>query len=571
LQKTIRGLVECNFEFRNTRSATKVVIKDMDDFSAIKSFFKKENLSFFTFHPKSLKPIKAVIQHIPSVTPAEGIYEALTEFGFDVMSVKQMTSSRRSLPEAGQKPAKVSLPIFIINLNRKEKSQEIFKLTGLCHISVRVEAYKISSNLTQCHNCQQFGHVWANCNQPLRCMWCEGGHLHKENLEKGNAASYPACCNCKLAEGKKPHPSNYRGCSHAKEKARRKRSQIQKKTTFGRVFSSNHTTPGLSFAAAVRKTAEKTQQPTSRQPAVAGRSTREHLESSGSSKQQETGQSVQASRVHRPPKVIVFNANGIGRQRYELHEQDLHIDVALLSETHLKPHERFSIPNYNFYFTDRHPGMKGGTAVAVRKGIPHSHVDLPPLMSTEATGVSIPIGSSEILLAAVYRCPGRAWVVADITQLLCFRKKCILAGDLNAKHPFWNSRVSKLSGEKLLNFFDLDDFEISAPQCPAHYFPAENGDVMGIVVHRNIRLSNVMFSAILDSDHLPIVFHILDHVRMSKLSEPTEKFKNWERFQSLAADLISPRIEMNSGVKADTRRATSQLLSLRHTGCRPVG
>jgi hypothetical protein len=113
--------------------------------------------------------------------------------------------------------------------------------------------------------------------------------------EKGNAASTPACCNCKLAEGKKPHPSNYRGCSHAKEKARRKRSQIQKKTTSGMVFSSNYTTPGLSFAAAVRKTAEKTQQPPSRQPAVAGRSTREQLEPSGPSKQQGTGQAVQAS------------------------------------------------------------------------------------------------------------------------------------------------------------------------------------------------------------------------------------------------------------------------------------
>jgi hypothetical protein len=53
----------------------------------------------------------------------------------------------------------------------------------------------------------------------------------------------------------------------------------------------------------------------------------------------------------RPLKVIVFNASGIGRQRYELTKQlqDLHVDVALFSETHLKPHERFCIPNYNFY------------------------------------------------------------------------------------------------------------------------------------------------------------------------------------------------------------------------------
>jgi hypothetical protein len=49
--------------------------------------------------------------------------------------------------------------------------------------------------------------------------------------------------------------------------------------------------------------------------------------------------------------------------------QDLHIDVAVSSETRLKPHERFFTPNYYFYRTDHHSGRKGGTAVAVRKGI----------------------------------------------------------------------------------------------------------------------------------------------------------------------------------------------------------
>jgi hypothetical protein len=79
-----------------------------------------------------------------------------------------------------------------------------------------------------------------------------------------------------------------------------------------------------------------------------------------------------ANRVHRPLKVIAFNANGIWRQRYELSKQlhDLHIDVALFSEAHLKPHERFYIPNFHLYRTDRHPGRKGGTAVEVRKAFP---------------------------------------------------------------------------------------------------------------------------------------------------------------------------------------------------------
>jgi hypothetical protein len=76
-----------------------------------------------------------------------------------------------------------------------------------------------------------------------------------------------------------------------------------------------------------------------------------------------------AARFHMPLKVISFKANGIWGRHYELSKQlqDLHIDVSLLSETHLKPHETFFIPNYHFYRTDRFPG---------RKCIPHEHVDL---------------------------------------------------------------------------------------------------------------------------------------------------------------------------------------------------
>jgi hypothetical protein len=91
--------------------------------------------------------MKAVIRHLPSLTPAEEIYEALQELGFDIISDKQMTSSRRPHPESGTNPTNHSLPLFLITLPRNEKSQQIFKLTGLCHISIKVEAYRSTNNL----------------------------------------------------------------------------------------------------------------------------------------------------------------------------------------------------------------------------------------------------------------------------------------------------------------------------------------------------------------------------------------------------------------------------------------
>jgi hypothetical protein len=85
--------------------------------------------------------------------------------------------------------------------------------------------------------------VWANCKQPPRCLWCGGGHLHKDFLEKGNASSTPACCNCQLAEGEKAHPANYSGCKHAREEVRKRKPQTTPKPTAGRVFSSNSVKP----------------------------------------------------------------------------------------------------------------------------------------------------------------------------------------------------------------------------------------------------------------------------------------------------------------------------------------
>jgi hypothetical protein len=61
LQKQLKGLVEGSFEFQNTRNGTRIVTKEIADFSAIKEYLNSQNLNYFTFYPKSLNPIMAVI------------------------------------------------------------------------------------------------------------------------------------------------------------------------------------------------------------------------------------------------------------------------------------------------------------------------------------------------------------------------------------------------------------------------------------------------------------------------------------------------------------------------------
>jgi hypothetical protein len=76
--------------------------------------------------------------YLPSNSPAQDIFDELVDVGFAVISVKQMSSARRS-PDAS-KP--ITLLLFLVTLPRTAKSQDIFKLSSLCHISIKVEYYK---------------------------------------------------------------------------------------------------------------------------------------------------------------------------------------------------------------------------------------------------------------------------------------------------------------------------------------------------------------------------------------------------------------------------------------------
>jgi hypothetical protein len=127
----------------------------------------------------------------------------------------------------------------------------------------------------------------------------------------------------------------------------------------------------------------------------------------------------------------------------------------------------------------------------------------------------------------------RLWSDTDITVLLGLRNKSILAGDLNAKHLVWNSKVSNPSGLKLLELFVNSNFKISSPQCPTHYTPDGRSNVLNTVIHQNVCLSQAIVTNILDSDHLPVMFSIRDHVRMREALDTDGRLTDCFRSSSL--------------------------------------
>jgi hypothetical protein len=91
----------------------------MADFSAINSHIDYPKLSYFTLHPKSQKPVRAVICYLSHNTPGEDISDGLLSLGFDVISVKQMSATRRSPAEG---TSTIYLHLFLITLPRMAKS-----------------------------------------------------------------------------------------------------------------------------------------------------------------------------------------------------------------------------------------------------------------------------------------------------------------------------------------------------------------------------------------------------------------------------------------------------------------
>jgi hypothetical protein len=109
-------------------------------------------------------------------------------------------------------------------------------------------------------------------------------------------------------------------------------------------------------------------------------------------------------------------------------------------------------------------------------------------------------------------------------RALILRTKSFLAGDLKAKHPVWNSQVSNPSSFKLLGVFVKCNLEILAPQHSTHFVPDGRGDVLDIVVHKDVQLLEISMLHILDSNYIPIMFCILDHVKAREVFDAVEKF-----------------------------------------------
>ena len=107
------------------------------------------------------------------------------------------------------------LPIFQLKINDPTKAKALISQNLVCNMTgivYKVEEFRQPVSVTQCFNCQSFGHLAKNCRSKQKCLICSESHSHKGCPNK--EARKPKCANCKG-----PHVASYKGCPEYKKQA----------------------------------------------------------------------------------------------------------------------------------------------------------------------------------------------------------------------------------------------------------------------------------------------------------------------------------------------------------------
>jgi hypothetical protein len=139
--------------------------------------------------------------------------------------------------------------------------------------------------------------------------------------------------------------------------------------------------------------------------------------------------------------------------------------------------------NYVCHRTDRLT-EGGGTAIQVRRDIDHHTVVVKDLEHLEATAIQVVMGSKPVRILAVYLSPSRLLFSTGLSACLSGGLPVLMAGDLNAKHMEWNSRLVTRKGRLLRDYADENSCLIYGPSTPITipYNPSASPDVLDMVI-----------------------------------------------------------------------------------------
>ena len=195
-----------NFICKSSTDRLKIQTSTPEAYRALIHFLKDRNAEYHTYQLQQDKPTRVVIRNLHPSTDTSLIKSELELREFEVRTVTNVLHKVHKHP----------LPLFFVDLEPSSQSNDIYKLTSMLHTKIKVEEPYKPKIISQCLNCQEYGHTKSYCNYLSRCVRC-GGH-HQSSDCTISRDTPPKCALC-LGN----HPASYRGCSVYKEIQRRKK------------------------------------------------------------------------------------------------------------------------------------------------------------------------------------------------------------------------------------------------------------------------------------------------------------------------------------------------------------
>ncbi|KAL4155977.1 hypothetical protein QTP88_000012 [Uroleucon formosanum] len=159
----INDVVACIAGFVSTVDHLKVQTSNPEAYRTLVHYLRNEKAEFHTFQLKEDKPMRIVIRNLHPSTSTEMIKNELEHRLYEVRQVTQVIS-------------KIPLPLFFVDLEPTDHSKEIFKLESILHTKIKIEEPHKPKIISQCQNCQAYGHTKAYCGYSPRCVRCGDDH-----------------------------------------------------------------------------------------------------------------------------------------------------------------------------------------------------------------------------------------------------------------------------------------------------------------------------------------------------------------------------------------------------------
>lgn len=173
----------------------KILSSSMETFDKICGKLKESNCEYYTHSIKSELPFKAVLSGLESVE-LDSLKSYLISAGVKCLDIKPITRKTK----AGL------INLFMVYITRG--SITLRELREKCYVInktiVRWEFHRrLPKAITQCYNCQMFGHGSKHCNIKTFCANCSGPHP----TSQCNNPNIVKCANCHGA-----HKSTEKSC-----------------------------------------------------------------------------------------------------------------------------------------------------------------------------------------------------------------------------------------------------------------------------------------------------------------------------------------------------------------------